>query len=410
MRRTWWSMGLVLAAVAACGRGEPESPMEGMTAEEHARMLAGGTQGAMDSLGTAVRQPVHLTAAQERALGVVYGVVEYEQVTRTIRTVGTIQAPETGLHEVTTKLEGFVEQLNVSSTGQMVRRGEPLLTLYSPAVVAAQEELLSALRLRDALEGTSGAQADQARQLVEAARRRLLWWDLPADWVAGIEGSGQAERTVRLRAPATGVVLERMVVPGQRIMPGMPLYQLADLSEVWIEGEVFEQDLRFVRLGAEAHVEVSAYPAEHLMARVSFIYPTLEAASRTNRVRLTLPNPGQRLKPGMFATIYVDVPLGRALMVPMSAVVITGERNLVFVRGADGMLVPRPVVLGVRSEGRIQILEGLEAGETVVRSANFLIDAESRLGDTGGQMPGMQHGEPSAVPPPAVPPAELRHD
>ncbi|MFN2317750.1 MAG: efflux RND transporter periplasmic adaptor subunit [Gemmatimonadales bacterium] len=409
MKWTWWSVGLVLATVTACGRGEPESPMEGMTAEEHARMLAGGTQGAMDSLGTAIRQPVHLTAAQERALGVVYGVVEYEQVTRTIRTVGTIQAPETGLHEVTTKLEGFVEQLNVSSTGQMVRRGDPLLTLYSPAVVAAQEELLSARRLLTALAGTTGPQVEQARELVEAARRRLLWWDLPADWIAGIEASGRAERTVRLRAPATGVVIERMVVPGQRIMPGMPLYQLADLSEVWIEGEVFEQDLRFVQLGAEAHVEVSAYPAEHLMARVSFIYPTLEATSRTNRVRLTLPNPGQRLKPGMFATIYVDVSLGRALMVPMSAVVITGERNLVFVRGADGMLVPRPVVLGVRSEGRVQILEGLEAGETIVRSANFLIDAESRLGDTGGEMPGMQHGAPQAVPP-AAPPAEHRHD
>ncbi len=410
MRRTWWSVGLALVTVAACGRGEPDSPMEGMTAEEHARMLAGGTQGAMDSVGAAIRQPVHLTAAQERALGVVYGVVEYEQVTRTIRTVGTIQAPETGLHEVTTKLEGFVEALSVSSTGQMVRRGAPLLTLYSPAVVAAQEELLSARRLLAALEGTGGPQVAQARELVEAARRRLLWWDLPEDWIAGIEASGRAQRTVRLRSPATGVVLERMVIPGQRIMPGMPLYQLADLSEVWVEGEVFEQDLRFVRLGVEAHVEVSAYPAEHLMARVSFIYPTLDAASRTNRVRVTLPNPGQRLKPGMFATIYVDVSLGRALMVPMSAVVITGERNLVFVRDADGMLVPRPVVLGVRSEGRIQILEGLEAGETIVRSANFLIDAESRVGATGGPMPGMQHGEHQVAPSAPPPPGEHRHD
>lgn len=409
MRRHVWGVGLGLL-LAACGRGEPESPMEGMTAEEHARMMAGDTQGQIDSAGMAIRLPVHLTAAQERALGVVYTTVGYQSVTRTIRTVGTIQAPEPGLHEVATKLEGFVETLAVSSTGQAVRRGEPLLTLYSPALVAAQEELLSARRLLAALGGASSPEVEQARELVDAARRRLLWWDVPEDWIARVEAAGRPERAVTVPAPASGVVIERLVVAGQRVMSGTSLYRLADLSEVWVEGELFEQDLRFVRLGAEAHVEVSAYPAEHLMARISFIYPTIDAASRTNRVRLTLQNPGLRLKPGMFATVYLDVLLGRVLMVPAGAVIITGERNLVFVRDADGRLVPRPVVLGVRADGQVEIVEGLAEGETIVRSANFLVDAESRLGTTGGAMPGMQHGESPRPAVPSVPPAERRHD
>jgi Cu(I)/Ag(I) efflux system membrane fusion protein len=173
----------------------------------------------------------------------------------------------------------------------------------------------------------------------------------------------------------------------------MRLYRIADLSEMWVEGEVFEQDLQFVHEGAQAHIEVAAYPGEHIMGRVSFVYPTVDARSRTNRMRVTVPNPDLRLKPGMFATIFFDVEVGKNdLSVPMEAVMVTGERNLVFVRDPDGMLVPREVTLGGRAGNRVQILDGLAEGETIVASANFLVDAESRLGGTGGDMPGMQHG------------------
>ena len=195
------------------------------------------------------------------------------------------------------------------------------------------------------------------------------------------------------------MVLEKDVVGGQRVMPGMQLYRLADLNTVWVEGEVFEQDLSFVRLGARAHVELDAYPDEHFMGRVSFVYPTVDSTSRTGRVRVTTPNPGLRLRPGMYATMYFDTPVGNVLAVPLEAVVITGERNLVFVREPDGMLTPRQVVLGPRSDERVAVLNGLREGETIVAAANFLVDAESRLAGSD-QMPGMA-GMPAAPTAPA---------
>jgi Cu(I)/Ag(I) efflux system membrane fusion protein len=410
MRYAWFAVTLLLAG---CQRSPDGAAMMEMTAEEHARMLGGGTAPATEDTTYAGRQPVHLTAAQERALGVAYMTVARASVTRTIRTVGSIQAPEPGLFEVTTKLDGFVESLVVATSGELVRAGTPMLTLYSPAVVAAQEELLSAARLVRTVAPEPATAGRQARELLEAARRRLLWWDLPAAWIERIEASGQVERVVTLPAPAGGVVLERLVVPGQRVMPGMPLYRLADLASVWIEGEVFERDLRYVRPGAEVHVEVQAYPGEHLMGRVEFVYPTVDPATRTNRVRVTLPNPRQRLKPGMFATMYLDVPLGEVLLVPKTAIILTGRRNLVFVREGDGHLVPRPVVLGSLINDAYEILGGLAEGEVIVRAANFLVDAESRLGGMPAEMPGMQHGGhaghggPAPAPPPA---AEHRHD
>jgi Cu(I)/Ag(I) efflux system membrane fusion protein len=385
-------LSLTLVALAGCGKKEAASPMEGMTAEEHAKMMAGGTQGAVDTAGQVMRQPVHLTPVQEQALGVRYAVVERSPATRTIRTVGQIQAPEPGIAEITPKVDGFVERLFVSATGDPVRKGQPILAIYSPMVVAGQEELLSARRLAEQMQSAGGDAARNATAVLEAARRRLAWWDVPPETIAEVERSGQAQRTVTLRSPVDGVVLEKMVVQGQQVMAGMRLYRVADLSSIWIEGEVFEQDLRYVRPGVEAHIEVSAYPDEHVMGEVSFVYPTVDQASRTNRMRVVVPNPGQRLKPGMFATIYVDVALGEAIMVPTGAVLVTGERNLVFVRDSTGMLAPREVILGGRTAHQVEVLSGLEAGESIVVAANFLVDAESQLGGNMAGMPGMQHG------------------
>lgn len=398
-------------AFSTCSREADESPMAGMTAEEHARMQAGGTQGVVDTAGMLLRQAVHLTPEQERALGVVYATVGRETLTRTVRTVGRIEAPEPAIADITPKVEGFVERLFVGSTGEAVRRGQPLLALYSPMLVAAQEELLTARRLVGAIDSGAGEAWRHAHATLEAARRRLAYWDITERQITQIEHTGEVTKTLTLVSPVTGVVLEKDVFEGQRVMPGMRLYRLADLSTVWVEGDVFEQDLQFVRVGSQAHIEVAAYPGEHLMGKVSFVYPTVDQASRTNRVRVTLANPGLRLKPGMFATIYVDVTVGRDIVtVPVDAVVVTGERNLVFVRDTAGNLAPREVVLGPRAGHRVQILAGLVQGETIVASANFLVDAESRLGSTGGTMPGMQHGADTVKPDGAAPPPEHRHD
>ena len=387
--------------------------MAGMTAEEHAKMLAGGTQGTMDSSGAAVREMVHLTPDQERTLGVIYTTVARGPMTKTVRTVGEIGAPEPRIVDVTPKIDGFVEDLFVSYTGESVRRGQPLLTLYSPIMVAAQEELLTARRMLDRVNPDAGEPWHRAADMLAAARRRLEYWDITDEQVRAIEESGEVRKALTLVAPFGGIVLEKDVLQGQRVMEGQRLYRIADISDVWVEGDVFEQDLQFLHVGQQAHIEVSAYPGEHIMGRVSFVYPTVDETSRTNRVRITVPNPGLRLKPGMFATIYLDANIGTdALTVPLDAVIVTGERNVVFVRETEGMLTPRVVVLGARSGDRVQILAGLAEGETVVVSANFLVDAESRLGGTGGSMPGMQHGtaiEPDSSPPPMQNP-EHRHD
>jgi Cu(I)/Ag(I) efflux system membrane fusion protein len=401
---------LLAASVAwACGRDQDASPMPGMTAEEHARLSAGGTQGVTDSGGMVMRQAVQLTREQERALGVTYVTVGRAPLVRTVRTVGQILAAEPRVADVTPKVEGFVEHLHVNATGARVRRGQPLLTLYSPQLVAAQEELLTARRLAAQVQQGGGEPARQAAATVEAARRRLAFWDVTPDQVAQLEATGTVTKTLTLVSPAQGVVLEKDVLEGQRVMPGMRLYRIADLGQVWVEGDVFEQDLRFVREGTQAHIEVSAYPGEHRMGQVAFVYPTVDAESRTNRVRVAVANPDGRLKPGMFATLYFDAHVGNEIVVPMDAVIVTGERNLVFVRDSAGALIPRQVVLGARADHFAQVLSGLTEGERIVASANFLVDAESRLASHGGGMPGMQHGalEPATT---AAPPAEHRHD
>ncbi len=408
MRMIWSAALAVALGLAACGKSADEaSPMAGMTAEEHAKMQAGGTQGAMDSAGTAVRQAVHLTAQQEQALGVTYTTVQREPLTRTIRTVGEILAPEQNVADVTPKVAGYVEHLYVNTTGESVRRGQTLLSIYSPDLVAAQEEFLTAKRLAGMVDSSAGEAWAGAQATLESSRRRLAWWDITPAQINRLERTGEVTKTLTLVSPVSGIVLEKSVLEGQRVMPGEKLYQIADLREVWVEGEMFEQDLKFVRTGTQAHIEVSAYPGEHVMGRVSFVYPTVDVHSRTNRVRVTVPNRDLRLKPGMFATIYFDSDLSeRYPSVPMAAVIATGERNLVFVRDSSGMLSPREVVLGARGGDRVQVLSGLEEGETIVGSANFLVDAESRLGTTGASMPGMQHMSPST---PSAP-AEHSHD
>ncbi len=385
--------------------------MPGMTAEEHARMQAGANAGDTDESGAMIRQAVALTAEQERALGVVYMTVERGDLERTIRTVGRIEVAETNIADVTPKIDGFVERRYVNTTGEAVRRGQRLLNVYSPMLVAAQEELLTAKRLAAQVDSSAGEAWRSAQQMLNAARRRLAYWDITPEQIARVEDTGEVTKTLTLVAPVSGIVLEKLVVEGQRVVPGERLYRLADLSTVWVEGELFEQDLQFVEEGARAHIEVAAYPGVHQMGQVSFVYPTVDERSRTNRVRLTVANPELRLKPGMFATVYFDVRIGEDVVnVPIEAVVVTGERNLVFVRDATGILQPYDVVLGPRAGDRVQIIGGLAGGEVIVASANFLVDAESRLAGTGGQMPGMQHAGHGSALEPEDPHTEHRHD
>jgi RND family efflux transporter MFP subunit len=338
-----------------------------------------------------------LSAVQAQAIGVTYTVALRGPLSRSVRTVGQVVPAEPGLADITPKVDGFVDRLFVDATGVSVRRGQPLLALYSPMLVSAQEELLTALRLAQAVDSAAPEAWRNAQDLVAAARRRLVYWDISDDQIARLERTGEVTKTMTLTAPFDGVVMEKMVVAGQGVMPGMKLYRLANLSTVWIEGEVFEQDLGLIRVGAPARVELTAYPGRSFTGRVSFVWPTVDEQSRAGRVRVVLANPGGLIRPGMYATLRFDAALGRDLVsVPAEAVVMTGERNLVFVVGRDGMLQPREVTIGARTENRIEIRRGLEPGERVVATANFLVDAESRLTAGAGTagMPGMNMEQP----------------
>jgi Cu(I)/Ag(I) efflux system membrane fusion protein len=334
-----------------------------------------------------------LTPAQAAAIGVIYATVERGPLFRVVRTVGQVVSAETNLADITTKIDGFIERLFVDATGMAVRRGQPLLALYSPMLVTAQQELLTARQLAAAVDSSQAEAWRNAQDLVAAARRRLAYWDISPAQIARLELTGEVTKTLTLTAPFDGVVLEKMIVAGQAVMAGMKLYRMADLSTVWVEGEVFEQDLAAVGAGVPARVEVVAYPGRLFVGRVSFVYPVVDEQSRTARVRVALPNPDRALRPGMYATLYFDARLGDDLLsLPSDAVVMTGERDLVFVARSDGMLEARQVTLGAHAGERVQVLQGVKAGERVIASANFLVDAESRLGTGKGMagMPGMQ--------------------
>jgi Cu(I)/Ag(I) efflux system membrane fusion protein len=346
------------------------------------------------SAATETSAPVSLDAAAARRIGVTYATATLGSLAAEVRTVGEITYDETRVKAIAPRIEGWVDRLYVDFTGREVSEGEPLLSIYSPMLVTAQEELLLASRLaRDVVNGTEEAKRT-AEELVVSARRRLLHWDLPASDIERLERTGEVTNTSTLRSPARGVVVEKSVLAGQRIMEGETLFRVADLSTVWVEGEIFERDIAFVRLGAPVVVELQAYPGEPATGAVTYVYPTVDPATRTSRIRVALRNPALRFRPGMYATITLPgAHRANVVTVPRSAVLATGRRVVAFVRMEDGMLMPHELVTGLASDDRVEVLSGLKAGDVVVSSATFLVDAESNLAAALGSManmPGME--------------------
>ena len=377
----------ILAAIASYFATRPKSETIQIQRRDNSQIAAGRTS-----------QAVMLSAADARRIGVTFAVASFGGISREIRVVGQITFDETRVKAVSPKIDGWVEQLYVNFTGQEVAAGTPLLAIYSPMLVTAQEELLLAKQLQsDVSLGADDARA-QAARLAASARSKLAFWDFSAADIARIEKAGHASRTLLVRSPVSGFVVEKNVLQGERVMAGTAIYKIADLSSVWMDGEVYEQDLPLIRLGQRAEAELQAIPGATFVGSVAYIYPTLNPDTRTVRVRVQLSNQNHRLKPGMFATLRLFATAGQSVLnVPRSAVLSTGERHLVFVKRADGMLEPRPVEIGGASSDRIEILRGLAGGDTVVTSATFLVDAESNLGTAlggMGNMPGMDIAAP----------------
>jgi RND family efflux transporter MFP subunit len=323
---------------------------------------------------------VSVSPQEAQRIGVTYGTAEVMPLAREVRTSARIVPDETRLFRVNTKVGGWVDKLYVDVTGQAVRRGQPLLSIYSPELVASQQELLSAIQAQKQLSQSPYPSVSQGgADLVDAARRRLRLWDISEAQIERIEKTASVERDVTLYAPAGGYVTEKDVLPGQRIAPGDPLMVVADLSTVWAEADVYQSDLPYVKVGMPVTVTLPYWPGKSFSGNVSFLDPFLDPQSHTLKARLQIANPGLLLKPDMYGDAHLSYPLGDVLAVPESAVLPTGEQNIVFKAGPDGALTPVDVTLGPRAGGFFQVISGLEAGDRVVTSANFLIDSESSL-------------------------------
>ena len=326
---------------------------------------------------------VSISVAKVQKLGVRSEAVTLRRLDKTLHATGLISVDERRTYTIAPKFEGWVEKLHVNTTGQSVAKGQALFEVYSPELISAQREYVIAAQGMDALKGADSDARASMKQLADASLARLQNWDIPVAQtkrLAHEKGNGKAGHNLTYYAQVAGIVMDKKAVQGMRFMPGEPLFQIADLSQVWVLADVAEHDIGQVKTGSVAEVSVGAYPDRKFTGRISFIYPTLNNATRTVQVRVEIANPQGLLKPAMFANVALPVGDGeQVLTVPTSAVIDSGTRQVVLLQQAEGRYAPRNVRLGSRSGDYVEVLEGLSEGEQVVTSALFLIDAESNL-------------------------------
>ena len=330
--------------------------------------------------GDAPAGQVRISTEKVQKLGVRTERAQRRPLDKVLQVSGRIEPDERRLYAIAPKFEGYVERLHANVTGQPVGKGQALFEVYSPELVSAQREYAIAQQGVESLKDAGGAAQAGMRQLAESSLLRLRNWDISEAQVKALARSGETTRTLTFRSPVAGIVTEKKAVQGMRFAPGEALYQVADLSSVWVLADVFEQDIGLVRTGAAARVRINAYPDKVFEGKVGYVYPTLKAETRSVQVRIELANPGLLLKPAMFA--QVELPVGGAapvVSVPVSAVIDSGTRQIVLVQTGAGRFAPRAVRLGARSDSHIEVLDGVREGDEVVVAANFLIDAESNL-------------------------------
>jgi Cu(I)/Ag(I) efflux system membrane fusion protein len=326
------------------------------------------------------RGSVTIDARRQQLIGVRIVQVTRESLAQTVRAVGVVRYDETRQADVNLKVEGWIRDLYVDTTGQAVEKGQPLFTLYSPDLVTTQQEYLLALKTRDRVQQSTIADArERADELVASARQRLALWDLSPDDLRALDERRQASEAVVFRSPASGFVIEKQALKGLHVMAGQSLYKVADLSGVWVEADVYENEVSGIRLGTVAAVTIDAYPGERFSGRVTYMYPYLDEKTRTNKVRFAFANPRGRLKPGMFANVEVPVGGGTGLTVPINAVLDSGTEQIVFVAQGEGVFEPRKVKVGRHLGDAMHILEGLKEREQVATGAAFFLDSESQL-------------------------------
>jgi Cu(I)/Ag(I) efflux system membrane fusion protein len=350
---------------------------------------------------------IKISTERQQLIGVKFATVELSGQARSIRAVGKVTFDETRVSHVHTRIDGWIEKVFVDFTGDFVKQGQPMLTIYSPEMLATQQELLLAARARDLMrDNPLASAAEHGNSLFEAAKRRLELWQLNDDQIDQVLRTGQPIHSITLFAPASGFVTERKAFPNQKVTPDSDLYTITDLSRIWIVADVFESDITSIKVGDATYVSFPNGNTPPLGAKVTYIQPQVDAMTRTLKVRLDAPNPGLRMKPDMYVNVEFGIAGAKELVVPAEAVLDTGDRQTVFVDLGNGYLEPRPVVVGERYGDRVAITRGLSAGQRVVSSGTFLIDSESQLKAAAGGMGAPQHqhgGAPAATQPPAKP-------
>lgn len=372
---------LIFSASHSVGGQEAATPDKTMS-----QMKMPGSSGASKAGGAPPTGYAEVSIAPEvqQRIGVTLGTVRRTPLTMTIRTVGIVRPDETKVAHIHLKTEGWVERLFISFTGQKVKAGDPMLSIYSPAFYAAQREFLVALQYSKA------APSPGQQNVVDTTRQRLALWDVPKNTIEALEKTGKAGKTLILRSPISGTILEKKTFEGQYVMPQAELYVVADLSTVWVQAKVFAYELPHIAIGMPAMVTLPSVTTRPFTGKIVFIDPVVDEMSRTVQVRVELPNPDGLIKPGMFGNIMIAHAMGDGLTVPTSAIIRTGERDIAFRAISADRFVPVQVEISpLRFEDGFQILAGLDAGDEVVTSANFLIDSESRLRAGGGGMVGM---------------------
>ena len=352
-------------------RGEQRLMFDLATDRAGLTIAAGGTAlGAGAAGGADDANVITIDNRRRQMIGVETGKAEYRELIRPIRAVGRVTYDERLLSHITLKFDGYIGDLKADYVGASVKAGQELFTVYSPELLAAQQEYLETVQRRS---------GDGDGSLLRAARQRLRLWDISDAEIEALERRGVPQDYIAIYAPRSGTLIERNVADGGAAEMGQTLLSIADLSRVWIEAEVFEADLELVKPGMTAGVTLPYLPGRRVEATVEYVYPYLEGATRTGRVRLTLENSDATLKPDMYAEVSLQANLGERLSVPEEAVIIAGESRIVFVDLGEGRLKPARIRTGRRAQGFIEVLDGLAAGDTVVTSGNFLLAAETRL-------------------------------
>ncbi len=324
-------------------------------------------------------------------IGVKTEVAENRKLNKTIRAAGKVDYDETKIYSVTTKIMGYVEQLYVDYTGKTVHKGEVLMDLYSPELVTTQQEYLQAIHYKKELEKSSVEEARKgAEDLVQSAKQRLLYWDIPESEIQALEVRGTPKKTMTIVSPVDGIVMEKMVLKGQNVMAGTTLYKIADLSTVWIIAEIYQFELPWLKKGQPAKIELSYLPGKAVEGTVNYIFPYLNMETKTVQVRIQAANtPRMEFKPEMYVTVTLSSPLKiNAVTVSDQAIIRSGERNIIVVALGGGYFEARDVTLGITADGHTQLLDGVHAGEKIVTSSQFLIDSESNLKAAVAQMKG----------------------